>query len=494
MMLKQSLKGIAPDTNQGRLFLKISAALVALAAGCHLIMGAGFTTVFFCMAAILLSLLPMAYFGPLNISAILVALVGLRYVGFPLFAKLTMGQALDTYLLDPTGSFGVVLVGVFGYGIALLISSRLPLGRPLIRPISSSLALGRISFLAAMVGIIANLIVAFRVGEGYTGITVAEFFVPFFHLALITSIARALVSTNFRKSVDLWVTIVLIVEIAFAMVRNSRMALMETLLCYVMTVSAFEYKIRWRQFGLMVISILMMVIFITPVFLYVRSFKGNLSWTGRIEATMEAAANWPDAFAHFLTQTDTQDRLGWYLNYYGSPQNVFERMSNINHVDVLKAGSDSRGKCGMEDLRLSMKRALPRVVAPDKPRQYSQGYWLYTRIGIVNPGSFATAALIGNGYAAFGWAGCFFYPAILGLLWLLFIKKICGFDLRGNIWGIYLLMRVHNQFVEGSSASYLVYIFRSLPQDFILLWLVEILGTGRFLYGHHNRGYQIYEE
>ena len=38
MMLKQRLKEIAPDTYQGRLFLKIAGALVALAAGCHLVL------------------------------------------------------------------------------------------------------------------------------------------------------------------------------------------------------------------------------------------------------------------------------------------------------------------------------------------------------------------------------------------------------------------------------------------------------------------------
>ena len=47
MMLKQRLKEIAPDTNQGRVFLKISAALVALAARCHLFMGSRFAAVLF---------------------------------------------------------------------------------------------------------------------------------------------------------------------------------------------------------------------------------------------------------------------------------------------------------------------------------------------------------------------------------------------------------------------------------------------------------------
>ena len=482
MILKQRLKEIAPDTNQGRTFLKIAGVLVGLAVVCHLIMGAGLASVLLCSVAVLLSLLPLAYFGPLNIAAVLIALVGFRYIGFPLFAKLAMGQALDLYLLDPTGAFGVVLVGVLGYGIAVLISSKLPLGRPLLAPVSSHAALGRISFLAAAVGITANIAVAFRAGEIYTGITVASFFTPFLHLALIAAVARVLVASDRKRSMDVWTIVILIFEIIFGMVRNSRMPLMETVLCFVVTVSTFEYKIRWRQFVIIATSIAVIVVFITPVFLYVRNFRGELSWTQRIEATIDAFADWPDAFSFFLENRDLRMRNGWFLNYYGSPQNVFERMSHVNHVDVLKAGTDSRGKVGLQDLTDGVERAVPRVLAPNKPRDYSTGAWLYYHIGVSNVmGGYATAALIGNGYAAFGWMGAFFYPGILGLLWLVVVRKISGFDLRGNIWAIYLLLRIHNQFVEGSSSAYLLYVFRSLPQDFILLWLIKILGEGRFL-------------
>ncbi|MGR8998177.1 MAG: hypothetical protein ACU88J_03905 [Gammaproteobacteria bacterium] len=482
MILKRRLKEIAPDTNQGRMFLKIAGVLVTLAAVCHLIMGAGFASVFLCSVTVLLSLLPIAYLGPLNIAAVLIALVGFRYIGFPLFAKLAMGQALDTYLLDSTGAFGVVLVGVLGYGIALLISLRLPLGRPILSPISSQTALGRISFLAAAVGITANIAIALRAGETYTGVTVASFFKPFLHLSLIAAVARVLVVSNRKRSVDVWTIVILISEITFGMVTNSRMALMQTLLCFVVTVSAFEYKIRWRQFVLIATFIAVMVVFITPVFLYVRNFRGELSWTRRIEATIDTFSNWPDAFSFFLKNRDLRMRNGWFLNYYGSPQNVFDRMSHVNHVDVLKAGTDSRGKVGLQDLTDGVERAMPRVLAPNKPRDYSTGAWLYYHIGVSSVmGGYATAALIGNGYAAFGWMGAFFYPGVLGLFWLMVVRKISGFDLRANIWAIYLLLRIHNQFVEGSSGAYFVYILRSLPQDFILLWLIKILGEGRFL-------------
>lgn len=479
-MPKTHLQDITPAMGQSRLYLKTAVVLVALASIAHLFLGARVVVVLMGAAIPLLCILPVAYFGYFNLAAILIALVGLRYVGFSLFAKLFVGQPLDLYLLDPIGSFGVVLVGVTGYLGAFWIASKIPVGRPLLEQVLGQGFLRRISFLAAAVGIMANLAIAFRTGEDYAGITVAEFFISFLHLALIAGIAHAIVASDRRRSVDSWVIFILIAELAFGIVNNSRVALMETLLCFVVTVSAFEYKIRWRQFAMVFIFMGMMVIFITPVFLYVRSF-GDLSWKARITATMDAAANWPEAFSYFLQNRDKQDQLGWYLNYYGSPQNVFERMSYINHVDVLKSGVDALGKVGFEDLSLSMERVLPRVLAPNKPRQYSQGYWLYSGIGIPYPGPFATAPLIGTGYSAFSWIGSSLYPFALGLVWLIIIKKMTGWKLNGNIWVIYMLLRVHNQFVEGSSDSYLVYILRSIPQDFVILWILDAVCRGRIL-------------
>ena len=445
-------------------------------------MGAGFFATIFCVAAILLSLLPVAHFGVLNMAAVLTALIGFRYVGFPLFAKLAMGQGLDTFLLGPVGSFGVVLAGVLGYILAFLTSSNLPVGNPLLRPVHNPGALGRISLLAAAIGMIANMAVAIRAGSVYTGVTVASFFTSFLHLALITAVARILIVSRQKRALDAWVVTVLVAELVFAMVRNSRMALMETLLCFVLTEAAYEYKIRWRQLVIVASFITAMVVFITPVFLHVRQFRGNLSWDRRIQTTMDSVSNWHDAFSEFQKDRDLSERYGWYLNYYGRPENVFERMSYINHVDVLKSGTDIRGRVGAKDIVDGIKRTLPRVLAPGKPRGYSKGDWLYAHVGARNVmGGYATAPLIGNGYAAFGWIGAFLYPSALGLLWLVVLKKMAGFDLRANIWVIYLLLRCHNQFVEGSSDAYLIYIFRSLPQDFIILTLIKVLGEGRFL-------------
>jgi hypothetical protein len=70
---------------------------------------------------------------------------------------------------------------------------------------------------------------------------------------------------------------------------------------------------------------------------------------------------------------------------------------------------------------------------------------------------------------------------------LLIIKKMAGWELHGNIWVIYILLRVHNQFVEGSSDAYLIYMLRSLPQDFVILWIMGAISSGRILSSWRKR-------
>ena len=214
---------------------------------------------------------------------------------------------------------------------------------------------------------------------------------------------------------------------------------------------------------------------ITPVFLQVRSIRGDLSWSERIHATIDAFARWPDIVEDYRDYTHRLEQSGTYLGYYGRPRNVFDRMSYVNHVDLIKTGADSVGKIGWQDLSLAFEKAMPRFINPDKSLGYGQGAWIYHALGYpAIGGNYATAPLIGTGYAAFGWVGCFVYPLLLGLTWLLMVKKISGLDIHNNIWAIYFLVRSHNQFVEGSSDSYFVYILRILPQDtlVIILFLV----------------------
>ena len=77
----------------------------------HIALGADPLVVFLAFLTVLIGVYAIARPGILNIGAVLVFLVTFRYVGFPMIAKLFMGQPLDSNLYDPLGSFLAVFLG-----------------------------------------------------------------------------------------------------------------------------------------------------------------------------------------------------------------------------------------------------------------------------------------------------------------------------------------------------------------------------------------------
>jgi hypothetical protein len=224
----------------------------------------------------------------------------------------------------------------------------------------------------------------------------------------------------------------------------------------------------------------LLLTYITPVMLYVRGMREQLPWRERIDMTVDALKHWDEAQAAFLAFLAAEAlSSGFFLEYYGMPNNIFERMSHVNHVDVLISGADRVGTLGTQVLEQAITRALPRFLAPDKPRGYSEGDWIYCKFGVkCLYGNYLTASLIGVGYAAFDGLGAIAFPFFLGLALLLLIRKMTGFSMFRNVWTVFLLITLNNQFVEGGAASYIAIIFRYIPQDFLIMLLLAVFVRG----------------
>ena len=431
--------------------------------------------------AMTLGMAPIISFGAWNVGAILVFLVAFRHVGFPLFAKLALAQALDTHLDQPLAAFAAVTAGVFAYFSAFMLVNKIKVGLPLLRPVTTPRLLRRLSFLAFLVGFAANLELALRVNVQTDAWNISNSFLPCLHLALIAAAASALLRSDGHRILDGWTITVLAVEVAFAFVHNVRTPILESVLALAMTDAAFHGRFTKKQVAITIAAFLLLIA-ITPVFLYVRNVRDDLPWAERITTTARALANWREAESAFLAyQYAEGSRSGFFMRYYGAPNNLFERFSHVNDVDVLIAGVNRPSKIGYEVIERAVQYALPRILVPEKPAGYGEGDWIYFELlGTYRYGNFLTAPLIGVGYMSFGWFGVFLFPFILGTAILLLIKKTVGFNLRGNVLVIYTFIAVNNLFVEGGVSTYLAMSVRQLPQDtIIMLFLAALIGTNR---------------
>jgi hypothetical protein len=478
-------------SKQRRQFVKTLGVLTGLACLAHLFIGADPVVVAIAGLTFMLSICPVAMCGFFNIGAVLIGLVGFRYVGFSIFAKLAMGQPLSSNLLHARGAFLVVLVGVVGYLVAFACAYKLNVGRPISRPVNKEMQLGRISLLAGALGVTAALVHFSHVDRAYRGTHVVSFFVNLIDLALICAFARNILRSR-RQIADWWVWLLAGAVALIVLISSSRGLAVAVLMCFVATKTAFGTKIDWRVLCAGAAIMALVVMLVTPVFLYVRGSRTGLTLNQFIGATWRAATDWHGTLSRYLAQSRLQEESqGWFLRYYGSRANILTRLSLVNHVEVLKNGSDSHGRFGLYDLCTAFEKAVPRILAPNKPRGFSQGDWLYATMGIpTHMGGHSTAPLIGEGYAGFGWPGAFCYPFLMGFAMFLFIKKISGWDLRGNVLAIFLLICIQNSFVEGDSSSYIIGVLRILPQDLVLMWLMTRLSAVQFIGPLSRRGYR----
>lgn len=470
---------IAPDIvhkasqRQVRNAIKIALLVIGVAGSAHVALGSDPIVPAIAILILALSMLPLMRYGVMNITSILIVLIAFRYIGFPLFVKLSLGQPLDTNLEQPVAAYSGVMLGVVGYLGAVILSNRIDTGKPLLKPLTSPYLLRRLSFAAFAVGFVANLITA---QNAYTEISTTHYFTPFtsfIHLALITSIVAVLLRTNFRQIMDMWTIIVLLAEVIFAFALNVRTPIMEAFLCVLIILFVYQIKISKRYVIGGVVTIVLLFA-LTPAILYVRSVRSDVSLYERIRLTVDAIVNLQDAQSALeIAMAAEALSSGYFMNYYGFPSAVLERFSHVNDVDVLISGADSVGKLGFEVLNQAVDRVIPKSILPNKPNGYAEGDWIYCEFGVkCLYGNYLTASLIGVGYAAFGWLGTIAFPFLLGFPVFLFIKKMVGFSMEGNFWVVFMLVVLNNQIVEGGAATYIATLFRQLPLLLVVMLML----------------------
>jgi hypothetical protein len=454
----------------------LSCSAIAVITIVYLALGSDIITLLFATATTTIALIFTVRYRVHNIASLLVALVAIRYAGFPLLAKLFMGQPLDSNLHRPDSAYLAVLLGALAYAVSFHITRILNVGHPLLSPIYDTRRLRTLSILALAIGGTANLAVFSRLTEGYSGLTIAEFFIGFVHLSLIAAVAAVILESNYRRTIDHTVIIVTAICITFATILNARSMVINTMLAYIVTVAAFQNRLTLRQISLLVAGAIALVAIITPVFLTVRVSRENLRWDDRLAVTLTAVANWKQTLAEYDSTTHT--RSDHHLQYYGSPNNVFERASFVNHVDSMILAAELIGHLGPEDLSRSWAKSLPRFLSPDKQDLVNHGDWINCALDIrCSSLSNASVPLIANAYAAFGWLGVIVYPVIFGSIFLVAIKKATGLVLSSNVWAVFLLIVSHNPFVEGTTSAYFGHVIRSIPQSVILMMLLAWLSA-----------------
>ena len=272
---------VAEKNISGKEPLKLAILISFLLCIGHLLLGSGPIVVFLSVFIIILGTVPLSISGFFNIGAVFVFLVAFRYVDFASVAKLFMLQSLDSNLCQPIEAFFAVLLSLIGYLVAFFVAREMRIGKSLLKPVLKEGQLFIISILSAVVGSLAWFGKIESVNMTAIGVdishkaTVYAFFTPFFLLAIVAATAHTIVASGGKKSISIWIIILLIVQLIFSFIANSRMLILNGLLAYLTTIVSFYGKIKLRNLGLIAMGIAIMIYFITPIMLYVRNFRGD---------------------------------------------------------------------------------------------------------------------------------------------------------------------------------------------------------------------------
>jgi len=476
--------GAIERVRRSRWAMLFAIVLVILIVG-HLLIGTDPFVLATSLAVMGVSLLPMWRFGALNLASMLVVITAFRYVGGPLLAKLLLGQPLQSNLHQPLPSFIVVLVGIAGYAMAAFIANSITIRRSWLPRIESVAHLRRFAAVGAVLGFAAVAIAGRSLGDSAaadsSGGALISFFGGFINLALVAATAAAMRRSGGRRGWDAWVVVIGGTFAMLSMAFNSRSALMGAFIAYVVSIFGYRGYLRFSQTAIIVGAVLLMILVVTPLTLYVRGQVYGASLSQRAAIVVDAIKNWDKVTAAYDAFNSGHDTPQLYLNYYGGPQNTLERMSHINHTDVIKDAADKGQMLGWQDLKESLDRTLPTAIASDKHSDYSSGDLFYCKLHVAcGYGNRASLPLIAAGYGAFGWSGAFFYPLLLATPFFLLLNKLGGPSIRENMWALYFFVDAQWGFAEGGSDYYMLALLRYIPEYMIVFGILTIItGTGR---------------
>jgi len=458
-----------------KVFLLAVIAFFWLIGLAHIILGASLASTFLAALTMNVATFPLMIFSLFDIPSLLLFLTALRYVGIAMIAKLFFAQTLDSNLDFPFESFLAVLIGIISYALAVLIVRNVDTKTIILYRLELNDKLVRIlSYLALLLGFASNFVSALR-GDGVIEISsIFNFFRDFLSLSMILSVYLSLKESHGKKALNLLSIITLVIGFLFAFASNKRAFLRNIFLGWIATEFAFKGRLSWRVFVPLFITTFLIFQVLTPLILFTRLDRGNTTWTDRVQISINAFSNWRVVQEVYKNRFELSQRSP-HLGYFGSYQNVLERLSFIDHVDAVVNGvTNTNRTLGFADIEMAITRSLPRFILPNKPPDnFGHGDWILCELNIhCNLGGFNTLQLIPCAFAAWGWLGVALYPLIFGLLFFVAVKFISGLNLYRNPWGIFILIIGNNTFSEGSTMGNIVFIIRFLPQYLVLIFLL----------------------
>jgi hypothetical protein len=248
-------------------------------------------------------------------------------------------------------------------------------------------------------------------------------------------------------------------------------------LCFVATVLFFKGRLPWRYVAALVGGIALYLA-ITPIMLTFRYMGfGAMSLDKEIDVIENMAPTLLDGDVLSVLASKHAHTRSLAYDYYGDNgkgQLILGRFSSIQQIDPIIYAAEIRGTLGGEIILDGFRANTPKFINPNKPAEIT-GLTVTKSLGVFRGGgSRPTVPFAAIVYAAYGTMGVILIPLATFLAYLLMLKKIC-WDIRGNIFAIFLLVTQVDGIHSAEFRHIVGYVMRDMPLLVITVLLMQKL-------------------
>ena len=349
--------------------------------------------------------------------------------------KAVLGEPADSNLITPLLTIRVFLGGITAMLMAVIISKRLTLRRPLLGDLVTEDNMQNATVGCMVTGLVVGLVLTLLPHEGGGVLSALAQINRFLPMALILGVIHQIRRTGGKRSISVPVLISGAAIFIVGILGYSKEGMFTPLACWLVAACSQHYRFSRSQVVGLVLLILFMFRYMVPYSQYGRNFEAD-SYSDKIKASFQLLTNLEGVRQE--ANRSLQEAYGdSTVAYFNTSQGFMDRLQMISVDDGLIDVTEKNGPFGFYPIILGFENLVPHFLWPGKP-SISFGNLYAHEIGGLAEDDFTTGISFspsGEAYHLGRWMGVFIVAPLLWILLFTVFDSLCG-DTRVSPWGL----------------------------------------------------------
>lgn len=354
---------------------------------------------------------------------------------FGLVWKVVLNEPADSNLVTPFLTIRVFLGGMVAMLIAVIISKKLTLRKPLLGSLVTDANMQNATVGCMMTGLVVMGILNFVPHEGGGILSALAQINRFLPMALILGTIHQIRRSGGRRSISVPVLVSGGAIFLSGILGFSKEAMFMPLACWLVAAGSQHYRFSRLQAASVVLVVIFMFRYLVPYSQYGRNyqmdaFSDKVKLSVRLLTSLDTVRQAADEGAK-----DTYSESG--VVYFNTPQGFMDRLQMISVDDALIDVTEKNGTFGLSPVIMGFENLVPHFLWAGKP---SIGFGnLYAHeIGGLPEDDYTTGISFspsGEAYHIGKWLGIFIVAPLLWIMLFTVFDSLCG-DTRTSPWGL----------------------------------------------------------